>query len=101
MALEPFVSIATPFWWCELFLSLSGFSFHGHSFLVWQNVHGLLTFLFRSHSFLVMRKVCAFLALVSWLLSFDCDIPHESKMVQPNLVLSLSISKTCRGQVLF
>jgi hypothetical protein len=25
MALEPFVFVATPFWWCELFLSLSGF----------------------------------------------------------------------------
>ena len=23
IALEPFVFVATPFWWCELFLSLS------------------------------------------------------------------------------
>ena len=101
MALEPFMFIATPFWWCEPLLSPSGF-FRSSSLLfdVAKRYHGLLSFPFRSHSFLVMRMVCASLRLVSWLLSFDRDILHECKMVQPILVLPSSIFRTCRGQVL-
>jgi hypothetical protein len=85
MPLDPFVFVATPFWWCELFLSLSNSFLRRHSFLVWRNIRGLLAFLFRSHSFLVMRKVRASFRLVSWLLSFDRDISHERKMAQPIL----------------
>ena len=36
-----------------------------------------------------MRKVCAALRLVSGLLSFDHDIPHECKMAHPYLVLTI------------
>ena len=87
-ALEPFVFVVTPFWWCELFLSLSGF-FHSPTLLFGVvKCSWLLAFLFHTHSFSVMRKV-------SWLLSLDRDILHESKMAQPDLVLSLSISGTC------
>ena len=100
--LVPFMFTATPFWWCELFLSLSGF-FRSSTLLfgVTNRRFGLLAFLFHSHSFLVMLKVCAFLRLVSWLLSFDHVIPRGSKTMQPKLMLSSSISETYRGRVLF
>ena len=39
LALETFVFVATPFWWCEPLLSQSGFFFvRLHSFLVWRNI---------------------------------------------------------------
>ena len=99
---EPFKSAATPFWWgrgvCE---PIAFFRSPALLFGATNRRFGLLAFLFHSHSFLVMLKVCAFLRLVSWLLSFDHVIPRGSKTMQPKLMLSSSISETYRGRVLF
>ena len=84
VAQEPFKSAATPFWWG--FVSLFGF-FRSPTlrFGAMNRYCGLLASLLRYHSFSMMQSACAFLRLVSWLLSFGCDISHVRKTVQPDL----------------
>ena len=93
MALEPFCVRCHSFFVVRTVFEPFWLSVCRHSFLVWRNIHGLLTFLFRSHSFLVMQKACAFFRLGSRLLSFDRDISHEREMVQLNLCYRRRYSK--------
>ena len=57
---------------------------------------GLHAFLIRSRSFLAMRKVCAFIRLVSWLLSFDHDIPHECKTANLTCAIVIDVRNLSR-----
>ena len=93
MALEPFVFVATPFWWCELFLSLSSF-FPLPTLLFGVAEHSWLIGLSLSLSLLFSDAKGLCLRMVSWLLSLDHDILRESEMAQPDMMISLSIFGT-------
>ena len=93
MALEPLVFVATPFWWCELFLSMSIF-FHSPTLLFGVAKHSWLIGLSLSLSLLFGDAKGLCLRLVSWMLSLDHDILRESEMAQPDMMISLSIFGT-------